>query len=367
MAIVREARLDDLDEVAALFRAARWGEPTLEGWRHLWRENPAAAGAGQGGFGWVLDEDGRAVGFLRNVMQRYRYGERDLVAAAASTLVVQPDYRGHSLKLVAAFCRQPGVDLLLNTTAAPQTAKIFEFFKFVRIPQADYDISLWWVLDERGFLRAALRKQGAPAMAAEAGAWLSAPILSAFLRVTRRRLAYRGTRFAIDVIDSSAIDDRFDTLWERKTREGKRLLAYRDARTLRWHFTFPKGPQAPRLICAFENGRLLGYLVIVRQDSGHIGLRRARVADIFVENDDEEVIRQLLSEAAREAAHGGAAMLEVVGMPRSIRRVLNELRPQTLHDRCWPFSYRADDRELHSELLSPERWHAGLYDGDGSV
>ncbi|HYN08995.1 MAG TPA: hypothetical protein VES67_16550 [Vicinamibacterales bacterium] len=366
-AVVRDARLDDERDVAALFHTAGWGQPSFEGWRRQNRDTPVAAGRPDTGFGWVLESEGRAVGFLRNVVQGYRYGDRSLIAAAASTLIVEPDYRGYTLRLVAAFCKQRGVDLLLNTTAAPETAKIFEFLKFSRMPQPEYDLSLFWVLHARGFLAPALRKKGVPHAAVAAGSVALAPALSMFLHMTGRRIACRETSCEVTVINTAQIDERFDDLWARKLGEGKRLLACRDARTLRWHFPPTEAVPPPRVICAVGKGRLLGYLVVLRRDSAHIGLRRARVADIFVERDDEAVIRQLLCEAATQAVRDGAVMLEVVGMPRNVRHVLREFRPQTLPDRCWPFSYKTNDAELRADLAREDRWYAGPYDGDGTL
>lgn len=363
-AIVRDARLDDEADVTALFQVEAWGRPAFERWQRQSRDNLAGPHTT---FGWVLEAGGHAVGFLRNVVQRYRYGDRNLVVAAASALVVAPGHRGHALRLIAAFCKQTGVNLLLNTTAAPETAKIFEFLRFSRMPQSEYDVSLYWVLSARKFLSAALRKKGVPAAAAGPGSLVLAPALAAFLHLTGRRVAARGTPCEVTVIDVSGIDERFDDLWERKLREGKRLLAYRDAKGLRWHFAPSKALPPPRVICATDRGRLIGYLVLVPRRSAHLGLRRALVADVFVEKDDGAVIQQLLYEGAEQATRDGAAMLELVGLPKRVRDMLRDFRPQTLRDRCWPFLYRTDDPELRADLRDETRWYAGLYDGDGSL
>lgn len=364
---MRDARLADESDVAALFQTAGWGRPAFETWRQQIQTLPVESARPETGFGWTLEAGGRAVGFLRNVLHGYRYGDRDLIAASASTLIVEPDFRGYTLRLVAAFCQQRGIDLLLNTTAAPETATIFQFLKFSRMPQAEYDISLFWILRARGFLEPALRKKGVPGPAITAGSVALAPALSAFLRATGRRIAGGDTACDVRVIDAAQIDERFDDLWSRKLQEGKRLLARRDARTLRWHFPPSQAAHPPRVLCAFKENRLLGYLVLVRRDTASIGLRRARVGDIFVERDDPGVIRRLMAEAAAQAAADGAVMLEVVGMPRAIREPLREFRPQQLPDRCWPFSYKTNDAELRADLGHEEHWYAGPYDGDGTL
>ena len=107
-AVVREARLADEPDVAALFHTAGWGHPAFDRWRQQIQDLPVSAGHPQTGFGWALESGGRVVGFLRNVLHPYRYGDRDLIAASASTLIVEPEFRGYALRLVAAFCQQRG-------------------------------------------------------------------------------------------------------------------------------------------------------------------------------------------------------------------------------------------------------------------
>jgi hypothetical protein len=120
-------------------------------------------------------------------------------------------------------------------------------------------------------------------------------------------------------------------------------------------------------VCAYSGSQLVGYSSIVRADSPHIGLQRAYVADIFVENDDPHVIRQLLHASAQQARTDGAAMIEVVGFPAHIRQLLQQYRPFTLINPCWPFLYRAPDSQLHHALEDSALWHASLFDGDGSI
>jgi hypothetical protein len=112
---------------------------------------------------------------------------------------------------------------------------------------------------------------------------------------------------------------------------------------------------------------LLGYVAVVRQDATHLGLARARVADVFVEHDDPEIIRQLLHQSAEHARRTGAAMLEVIGLPQPVRRVIEALRPFELLDEEWPFLYKAVDPGLQKRLADESIWYAGLFDGDGSV
>jgi hypothetical protein len=366
MARIREVEDRDLEGVGRLLEAQGWAAPTACDWRWMWEENPAASRR-RLPRGWVLVDQEAVVGFLGNMAQEYQFGDRQLVAAVAAGLVVAPAARGSSLQLMASHARQPNVDLLLNTTAAPHVSKISQFLKFRCAPQPTFDRSAYWVLRAGPFARAALQKKGVPLAAARS----VAPLLALLLRseaVVRRRWP-RNVRSGIElvVISASSIGVEFDELWQRRLAECSRLLAVRDAHTLRWHFASRGRPHSPFLVCAFSGSELLGYVAVVRQDAAHIELRRARVADIFVEHDDPEIIRQLLIRSAAHARTAGADMLEVIGLPRSVRRVVDGLRPLEILDGSSPFVYKAVDPALDEKLLDEEVWYAGLFDGDGSI
>jgi len=366
MAGIREVEDGDFEAVVRLVSGQGWGAPTERDWRWLWKENPALERIAIPR-GWVLVEGGAVVGFLGNIAQEYQLGDQRLTAAVTSGLVVAPASRGSSLQLLLAHARQRNVDLLLNTTAAPHVSKISQFLKFQRIPQPAYDRTLYWVLRARPFARAALRKKGYRDVVDR---WCG-PVLSALIRaegVLRRRGPRRlPSRAEFRTIGAGSVGPEFDALWQRRLAEHPRLLAVRDARTLRWHFDDRGRPHPPFFVCASAGSQLLGYVAVVRQDATHLGLARARVADVFVEHDDPEIIRQLLHQSAEHARRTGAAMLEVIGLPQPVRRVIEALRPFELLDEEWPFLYKAVDPALQERLADESIWYAGLFDGDGSV
>ncbi len=367
MVTVREVQFEDLPDVAELFRGAGWGTPSRDGWERVWIDNPASKLIPGLNRGWVLEEEQNVVGFISNIVQQYKFGHGSLIAAVGAALVVDPDYRGHSLRLVSEFCKQKNVDLLLITTAAIQTSKIFEFLKFTRIPQPEYDVDLYWILRERSFLAAALRKKQWRTLGSELVGTLLAPPLWVFLRLTGRAIRSGRSQCDIRIIEASDVDAQFDDLWQRRCAERRRLLACRDSETLRWHFAAGNRVYPPRLVCAYIDDRLVGYLAMVRRDNEQLELRRMLVADIFVENDDERVTSELLGAAARDAASSGASMLEVNGEPTQLRSILRKFRPFELINESWPYLYRANDADLQETLRTPDVWYAGPYDGDSSL
>lgn len=366
-AAVREIEFDDVDGVDRLMRSVGWGGASLKDWRRIWIDNPALADTVGLPRGWVLQVGDELAGFLANLAQTYHFRGRKLRAAVAASLVVAPMYRGMSLQLVAKFARQTNVDLLMNTTSAPHVSKIMEFLKFARMPQPNYDLSLYWVLRPARFLNAGLRKKGWSALPAKFAGVLGSPLLAAAMSLLRRTPRGTSSGIACRLVESENVNDEFDELWRRKQSESRKILALRDAATLHWHFAAAGRKKPPRLMGAYRDGRLSGYIAVVRRDAGHLSLRRAYIADLFVERDDPETISALLAAATRQAYADGADMLEATGFPLAYQKQFKRFRPFTLQNEGWPFLYKAIDPELHRELTAADSWHACLYDGDGSL
>jgi hypothetical protein len=368
VARVREVDFDDLESVAILTRSIGWDAPTVESWKRLWIDNPGLqVGEPRINRGWVLEEGSRVVGFLSNLAQLYNFGGRALRAAIAASLVVAREFRGQTFQLVLAYAQQRNVDLLLNTTAAPQVSKIFQFLKFEPIPQPHYNRIFYWVLRTAHFLNSGLRKKGYAKPVSRIGSVMLAPLLWGEMRLRGRGRRFGDGALNIKILPAEAIGSDVDELWERKIAEGRKLLAYRDARSLRWHFSAAGKSHSPVLIAAYSGTRLVGYLALVRQDGPDIHLQRARVADLFVERDDPATIGQLLDVAMQQALADGADMLEVIGFPVHFQQLFQEYRPFRRWNESCPFLYKAPQPDLHHELGSADLWHACLYDGDGCL
>lgn len=368
--VVRALELDDLEAVVPLIRDAGWSIPTRADWERLWLLNPARSIEGPRPCrGWVLEQRGEIVGCLYNIEQLYQLGRRVIRAAVAASLVVAPGHRGRTMQLLLAFSRQSDVDLLLNTTASPQAQKLFEFAKFQRAPQSDYDRSLCWVLRPGGFVRAALRKRGLGARSSAAATAALAPALWAWRQRLARTHRSVDSTLRVSAVDVASVGSEFDQLWSRKRAEEARLLAYRTSADLRWHFGHRRadGVKAPFFVCAYDGSQLLGYTVVVHQDSAAFGLKRARIADLLVLEDDPSTTRQLLHAALYHAHRRGAEMLELIGFPRAVRSACRFGSPFEFQREGWPILYEATDASLRSALASEATWYASLYDGDGAL
>ena len=371
--IVRDAVLSDGDAVQKLQEDV--GIPVRPGldWPRLWRDNPAWLASGQDSrIGWALESQGEIVGFLGSIPLLYQYGDRTLTAAAAAWFAVRVQYRGYGLALTSAFFKQDNVDLWLNTTANESSGKIFHAFHAHPVPQEGYTTAYFWVLQAHPFLKSAIRKVTRREGIARIGGALASPLLWADTAIRRRKPSLGNSRrssTAVDIglMDVPDLDEEFDELWTRKLTESKRLLALRTSEMLRWHFDRSETDEKIKVLCARQDGRLIGYAITAREHLIDLDLIRTRIVDIFVEQDDPEIVDRLLLAAHEHATQDGSHVLEVIGFPNNIRERFLPGKPYTRSLPNCTYFYRVLDEGLEKDLEGSEVWYASLFDGDASL
>lgn len=362
---LRQATLSDFSEVLALKQ--RWGLvwDSAADWDRMWRQNPALQHMkAEPVVGWVLEAEGRVVGYLGNISQLYRYGSETLTAVSGTSLVIEPAYRSGAVSLIAAFYRQKSVDLYLTTTAIEAVGKLSKAFKASVLPQADYDSVLVWVLRPDRFAEVIVKMLGVrPALSPAARVLASLAIRSD--KVMRRRWPPK-LRATIREIPAKSIGDEFDQLWLKKLAERPRLLAVRNAATLRWHFDL--GDSSPSVLCAYEGNELAGYVMVRHEPPSHTtGLQRSIIADVIAREDDPRLVTALWIAAYEEAKRVGSHTFEVLGLPPPIRQVGLQWHPYIRKYPACPFLYKAADPARHQMLSNGDLWYASPYDGDTTV
>jgi len=364
----REVRFRDFEAVAALKRRVGLPPDSRKNWQRLWRDNPALAGRRQQScMGWVLEADEKIVGYLGSIPLLYHYANKTLNAAVASGFATDRPYRAFSLGLVASFYRQEDVDLFLNTTAIEAVGKIMSAFKADPLPQKDYDTVLFWVLDPNIFCKALIQKLNTNATFVKIGSVLGSLALHADVVLRNRLPGGIASRLHISETSVSEIGDDFQGLWLKKLKERPRLLADRTPAVLRWHFEISEKRQSTRVLRCDSSGRLAGYAIVTNEVDTEIGLRRAVLADLLVEDDDPRITERLLTAAYEDAKGAGIHILEVLGFPRNIRQICLQWKPYARKYPACPFFYRARDQELHRKLEDEDMWYACPFDGDTTL
>lgn len=364
--IIREVCFKDLDAVKKLRKRLGLSPVTAERQRQLWETNPAIIERTPLSNGWVLESNGRIVGYLGNIPLLYRFENHDLPAAVASAFAVDSDHRNSSLKLLAAFFNQKNVDLLLATTVNAAAEQIFRFFKAKPVAQKEYDKVLFYVCNDRNFLKPALMKKNIPSAIAFVGSIALTPFLYGE-RMLKHRIPKGGGPNEIKVISVESIGNEFDELWQRKTdADSQRLYAYRTASFLRWHFErLPEN--MVKILCAYHRKTLVGYAVVMRENVMKIGIKRDKIVDLFVENDDINTIDQLIRASYDHAKKEGASILEMIGFPEFVRSRFAIGNPYSRTLPNWPYFYKTINASCRKVLKSEDVWYASPFDGDASL
>jgi hypothetical protein len=366
---IREATLDDVVPAMELLytlglAGPREPQAIRDKWQRLWVTNPACLlSRPRLPIGWVMEAEGRCVGFFGNIPRRYRFGERTLLVAVASMWGVEKPFRTHTHEMSAAYAGQTGADLFLVTTAIKPTARIFLAMGGAAAPQRDYDTAVFWVLDSARFLSAAFRKKGVASAIGRTAGYGLAPILAMVKRRPGRLVAgLEPERVAL-----SDVGEDFDELWQRKNAEQPRLYGYRTALDIRWQFEPHEKHGQLRIIRCSRGRRLEGYAVLVCDESSDTALRRMRIVDLLVSRDDELVIDALLAAAHEAALEAGCHVLEAVGLPESIRASLRRFGPFTRRFESNPLYYKACTPDLVAALSTEDAWYMSWYDGDSTL
>lgn len=338
-------------------------------WVGLWKDNPAMKENSNIPIGWVLEHEKEIVGYLGNIPMFYFLKGKRLLAVAARGFAVDPEYRSHSLRLVAAFFSQKNVDLLLSTSANQLAASVYQLSRAQKIPQPDYDKALFWIVNAHGFIRSFLQLKGYSKLLANTVGILLSPLIRIESFLKRRRPRRVESIFTISVIDPESVLSEFDEFWYRIMAERSDcLLAERSAKVLRWHFGHCAAKERhAKFICAWSREKLLGYIVLTHEDSPRTGLKRNRVSDLLVENDEPDVIDALLNESIKQTKIENRDILELTGFPDKIRQHFRKGNAYMRKLPSWLFWYKVVTPELMDKLKCENTWYGSSYDGDASL
>jgi hypothetical protein len=361
---IRAATFGDYTAIRELMQRYRLGTKTFDEWKHVWECNPVLTRRTEPWpLGWALESNGKLVGFLGNIPMFCSFAGRRLLATTASAWVVDEPYRSYSIALVKRYFGQKDVDLFLNTTAGLSTGKVWEALGAKRMPLPFYRDVLFWITGPRGVMRALLIKNKIPT----AGA-LSIPLGSALRIGVWLRSAKGGQGQGVREVGS--FDSRFDAFWNELKESSTKLLTWRDAETLNWHFKYDLAAKRARILTLQEaSGRITAYAVLQRQDKPDLALKRYSFADFQCPDNSEtrHAGAALLGHSLEICRNEGVHLLEATGFTPAKRAVLKSFAPLRREMEAWPFYFKSRSADIETALSSATVWDPSIYDGDGTL
>jgi hypothetical protein len=360
---IRAATFDDHADVCDLMRRYGLEPKSPEEWKHIWECNPVLTGRTKPlPLGWALENNGKLVGFLGNIPTLCSFAGRQLLVTTASAWVVDEPYRSQSIALLERYLGQKEVDLFLNTTAKMASGRVWEALGAKRVPLSYYEDVLFWITAPREVARALLIRKNIPAAGALSLVLGFGLRIGLWFRSTRSR-----ERQGVREIES--FDSRFDAFWDELKQGSTKMLSWRDAETLNWHFKCALAGKRARILTLEADGRITAYAVLCRTDKPDLVLKRYHLADLQCLDDSQtqRACSTLLAHSIELCRREGVHVLEAVGFSPEKRVALESFAPLRRKSEAWPFYFKSRSAEMETALSAATAWDPSIYDGDGSL
>lgn len=356
---VRPFELRDGEAINALSDWAWWHPRSLESWRWLAEGAPGVAEADVGPVGWVAEGENGVQASVGNFIQRFALGDRVIYAATGHSLLVHPKMRGASRDLLRRFAGQQEPFARYTFNANDKSAPLYKHFAMHAWPQALSAVKYVWRTDWTGVAsERALRwfngLSGHAASRTHGEHFLSQ-------RPWTGHIGWRAP--GVFPIKLEAIDERFDDLWAR-LREDGRMLAFRDAATLRWRCADPDLTCAPVMLGYEADGELAGYLLAFFSKGSEVERPALEIIDLIATRAHEAAaIPALVRTLLQSASALGAARVRLPAVGPEMDRLLAPFasaRQVYDHDHCHVRWADGVDEEMKNA------WFITPYDGDYS-
>ena len=384
---LREARLEDYEQIAAL--ESRFGltaKPYNE-WVHLWQGNPVYRELKTDWpIGWVFeDQDGKIVGSVGNIPLLYELDGRRILVASSRSWVADVEYRSVSLLLLDNLIRQRQVDLFLSNTVGDKAVAAITAYGCSPIPVGIWDEVAYWITNYRGFFESIVAMKNYRltrpfAFPSWEGSWtrlkalrarLSKPLsyplsAAAFLK---DRLAKTSVREGeVEVKLCTDFDDRFDSFWEEVKRNNRHvLLAVRTREVLEWHFKYALLGNRLWIVTAVDGPRLVAYAIFEKSVNPRSGFKQVNLVDYLSLEDGTSMLEPLLAWTLRRCRSEGVHVLEHTGRWMEKGEFIETAAPYRRKLGTWSYFYHTNNPELRVLLNSRQVWTPSLFDGDATL
>jgi len=360
---IREARVEDYLQIAAVSRRNGLGFKSEEQWRHLWLESPVFRRVKDWPLGWVaVTPDDQIVGYMGNVISNFMFHGEELICGCPFGMAVDPPYRRLAGFLGRRFMSQKNAQIEILTSANSNSSHLEELLRSVRVPVGDWDHSVYWITNNRGFAACALAMKKLP----RALAYPAALAMSAKSKFSRD--PFRAVSGRVPLTEYCTFDESFERFWQDlKKAYPNRLLGDRSREGLLWHFKFALQQDHVWILTAGNGSRISAYAIFYRHDNPAIGLKRMRLIDFQTLDGNVDVLAPMLAWAYARCKREHIDMLEAYGFRPEKEAVIESLRPLRRRLPAWFYFYYTRNKQLAPVLADPNIWDPCHFDGDSSL
>jgi hypothetical protein len=323
---------------------------------YWWASNPAWTV--QFPRGWVLEHESAIVGFLGNIPIRILVRGEEKIAASANSWYVDPSVRGlSSLRLFDTFVKQKGVSLLLSRAVNLSYANLQAKYKFekYRLPVSQTEFVS--VINKKTVVYNLLNYLVTVRVSGVA------ELLVLYKKAGLLTLAYlyqkplgKGNASTHEKYSSSlctSCDDTFSRIWEPYLKSHDISLS-RDTKTLNWLY-FSQARLSTRVVIQCHrqsDSSLAGYMVFDIQRVKPSDPGTLHLMEMYIENDDLNVLSSLLSYAIETGKKNRVSLLVVWANSRRTEEYFRKtfsLRRSAIKHRYFRFSGTPDTSSVIQE------------------
>jgi hypothetical protein len=344
----------DHDAINTLHRAVGWPRRSEAGWRWL-ADNPARLESGAVA-GWLIETAaGGPCGFTGNLVQRFHRGEEQLHGATGFSIIVRPEARGQSRRLLRAFLDQPGMFARYTFNANPASSPLYKLYDMVAWPPTTHALKLSWRVDPLACAGGRLWREvdrRAPHLIDPARERLLNPRLSEPARLDLPE----GVRVLDDLEDGSA----YAAFWTALKAEG-RLIADRGPAALRWRLSDPDLTLRPLLLAFHRGEAVTGYAMAMVCKNNPIDPPILEIVDIAALRDEPRAVPALMRALLANAHRLGAAKVRIQTVSEDLLRRLGPLAASAKREGGWGHCHV----HLGPEAGDVRTWAPTPFDGHG--
>jgi predicted N-acetyltransferase YhbS len=323
----------DEEQIMALHSKVMNTPWSMDFWRWLYLDNPAGEAVTV-----VAEDRGRIVGHFAYFPFRMQWQGRPFMGSKSVQAMVDPDYQGRGLftQITQRLLRQAQANSVPLTYSCPNEKSYYPLVHKVRYRNICEDGNADGSGRRAPSVPLLIRPLSPSALASAVVVnptlqRLAVPVAKVASNILWPEPSSSNKSLDVAVEEISAIDDRFDSLWQLVAKDYS-LCTIRDRRYLHWRYS--QNPEREYLLLgASEGNNLRGYAVIGTDEL--MGLKAGFIVDILTRSQDHGACHALLSEALRRLQDNG---MEVVASAM-------------LHHH---FYYRAFRR--HGFFPVPQRW-----------
>jgi len=322
--------------------------------------------------GWVLvDNDNNIVGSFMNIPNEYSFKGKRYLGAGGSGWAIDEDYRNHSLLLLNKFAKQRNVDLLVTTTPANKTQRVFSaIFKNKYLSIDTLYNKYFLVLDYSVFTSNTYKKYFIQSIdnriIKRMFNALPYSSYSLYDRICKRGFFSAQSDNQVHIVKQTEITDAFDDLWRALTDTyNDRFIAIRDAEYMRWYIKDKLTDGSASLHFIYKDTELIGYALFHYKIIKNINV--AIFTDLQLLDEKPRYLTNLLRMMRSEFKGKNIQIVEIVGFHQQKRKIFNSISPYR-RKISYPYIYYVfKNKELLNEINQTEVWDPTLLEGDATL